>query len=309
MASEKKRYRGPFAQLPIYLGKCFRMFIYQSDWKFLPMTALIAGVVALVVGGNMFFTMEGAFQGSFALDCVCIWIGFFNSIQSICRERPIIKREHRSGMYISTYLIAHMIYQLILCVLETVIILAVYRIAGVKFYTEGFMTPWFLADLGITLFLIIYASDMTSLFVSCLVRSTTTAMTVMPFLLMFELVFSGGAFELGGISKALSTFTISKYGLNCIAAHCNYNELRSVTLWNTFFKLRTNPYVNQVILYLEENNKVDDILVESSKSMQVADYARTTTNICNCWIALLIFTVVFAALSIFSLSFVDRDKR
>ena len=43
-------------QISVYLGKCFRMFIYQSDWKFLPMTALIAGVVALVVGGNMFYT-------------------------------------------------------------------------------------------------------------------------------------------------------------------------------------------------------------------------------------------------------------
>ena len=30
-------HRGRLAQIPIYLGKNFRMFIYQTDWKVLPM--------------------------------------------------------------------------------------------------------------------------------------------------------------------------------------------------------------------------------------------------------------------------------
>ena len=35
-------HRGRIAQIPIYLGKDFRMFIFQNDWKVLPMSALIA---------------------------------------------------------------------------------------------------------------------------------------------------------------------------------------------------------------------------------------------------------------------------
>ena len=31
--------RGYFRQIPIYLGKFFRMFIYMDDWKMLPMAA------------------------------------------------------------------------------------------------------------------------------------------------------------------------------------------------------------------------------------------------------------------------------
>ena len=90
----KNRYRGRIAQIFIYLGKLVRMFLYQNDWKMLPMAAVIAAIVTYAVGGNLYQTQEGTASGSFALICVCIWNGFFNSIQVVCRERDIIKREH-----------------------------------------------------------------------------------------------------------------------------------------------------------------------------------------------------------------------
>ena len=43
------------------------MFVYQSDWKVLPMGALIAALVTFVVGQNMFVTQEGTTTGTFAL--------------------------------------------------------------------------------------------------------------------------------------------------------------------------------------------------------------------------------------------------
>ena len=43
------RHRGRLAQIPIYLGKDFRMFIFQTDWKVLPMSALIAGMIGFVL--------------------------------------------------------------------------------------------------------------------------------------------------------------------------------------------------------------------------------------------------------------------
>ena len=84
--------RGYFRQIPIYLGKFFRMFVYMDDWKMVPMAALIAGLVSFAVGKDLFVSMEGTLKGSLALTCVCIWYGFFNSIQSVCHERQIITR-------------------------------------------------------------------------------------------------------------------------------------------------------------------------------------------------------------------------
>ena len=303
-------HRGRLAQIPIYLGKDFRMFIFQNDWKVLPMSALIAALIAFVVGENMFVTMEGQFQCSFALTCVCIWNGFFNSIQSVCRERPIIKREHRSGMHISSYVTAHLIYQMFLCAMQALITVLICQTVGIKFPQEGFITKWFLVDIWITMFLVTYASDITSLFVSSLVRSTTTAMTVMPFLLIFQLVFSGGAFTLTGPAKALTKITISNYGLVCLCSQGNYNSLKSVTLWNTIFKLRdSSEELKEVLWQIEKSGQLEEILAESGKSMQEAAYVMTKSNIYSCWLHLAAFAVIFAILSIIVLEFVDNDRR
>ena len=48
MNTELKR-NGRLAQTRIYLCKLLRMFVYQSDWKVIPLGAVIAAVVTFVV--------------------------------------------------------------------------------------------------------------------------------------------------------------------------------------------------------------------------------------------------------------------
>ena len=95
------------------------------------------------------------------------------------------------------------------------------------------MTKWMLLDIGITMLLISYAADMMSLFLSSISRTTTGAMTLMPFILIFQLVFSGGIIPLPEWSRPLSSFTISNYGIRALAAQSGYNELPMTTVWNT----------------------------------------------------------------------------
>ena len=242
------RHRGRGSQVFIYLGKQLRFFINQNDWKVLPMAAIIAALVSMVIRKRFFINMEGSLMGAFALTCVAIWNGCFNSIQSVCRERPIIKREHRSGLHITSYVFAHMIYQFGLCLAQTALTLYVMIMMGVKIPAQGFMTPYMVLDLGITLLLISYASDMLSLFISSLSHTTTGAMTVMPFVLIFQLVFSGGIIPLPAWSAAMSNYTISNYGLKAIAAQSGYNELPMITAWNTLEKMRDNEVGGTVSL-------------------------------------------------------------
>ena len=232
------RHRGRLEQIRIYLGKFLRMFIYQNDWKVMPMAAVIGALVGLVIYPSMFVTMEGTLFGSFALSCVSIWNGCFNSIQVVCRERGIIKREHRSGMHVSSYVIAHMIYQALLCLIQSALMTFVCLRIGVRFPQEGFLTNWFLLDFGISIFLVTYASDMMGLLISSIVHSTTTAMTVMPFLLIFQLIFSGGFFSLPSWSQPLTKMTISHYSLRSVAALADYNDLPAVTAWNTLNRMK-----------------------------------------------------------------------
>ena len=234
------RYRGRGGQVWIYLGKLLRMFVYQNDWKVLPMSALIAGLVGLVIRRRMFLNMEGTLMGSFALVCVCIWNGCFNSIQVICRERDVIKRQHRSGMHISSYVVSHMIYQAMICLLQTVITIYLTIQMGVQYPSKGLFTPWLAVDLGITMMLITYASDMMSLWISAIAGTATTAMTIMPFVLIFQLVFSGGMLMLPDWTEPLTYFTISSPGLKAIAAHADVNHRPFVTINDMLDQMKDN---------------------------------------------------------------------
>ena len=310
----QERYRGRIAQIFIYLGKLFRMFIYQNDWKMIPMAALIAGMTIFAVGTNMFKTQEGTLGGCFALVCVCVWNGFFNSIQSVVRERPIVKREHRAGMHISSYIIAHMIYQAILCLLQTLILLGICEIANVQFPAKGLLTDYFKFDFGLAMFLISYTADILSLLISCTVKSTTTAMTVMPFMLMFQLVFSGGMIYLEGAAASLTNLTIAKWGQNALCALGGYNDQPNVTLWNTIWNFRALDIkgFQPVKLFTDEilkQKKLNEFLAEAGKYTRNEQFASTSENVLICLRYLLLMTVIFAVLSILILKRVDRDKR
>lgn len=317
--SKEERYAGRLEQIKVYLGKLFRIFVYEKDWKVLPMAAVIAAMVSYVVGKKMFVNMEGTKVGALAFVCVCIWNGFFNSIQVVCRERSVIKREHRSGMSIFSYLSAHVIYQAIICALQVFISLVVYALMKVKFPTEGVVTGSFLIDIFVTLFLITFAADMMALMVSCLVHSTTTAMTVMPFLLIVQLVFAGVAFPLHGFPETISNASISKWGIYAVCAESNYNKLPTTVLKKSWKILKKSDYVQT----LEEiGNKIDPDMVKDledqlyenlvdtlQESMQVEEYEAEKSNVLKEWILLFVFAVIYVGIGMVSLEFVDKDHR
>lgn len=312
--NKKVRHRGFFSQTIIYFGKFLRMFVYQNDWKVLPMSAIIAAVVTFVVGANLFVTQEGTLTGSFAIVCVCIWNGFFNSIQVVCRERAIIKREHRAGLKMSAYIAAQMLYQLLLCAAQTAIILAVCHISEVAIPAAGIVTPWGIVDLAITILLTTYTADMMALMVSCIVRTTTTAMTAMPFLLIFQLVFSGGFFSLTGFAEKLSLLTISHWSLNAVASVGRYNELPMVTLWNYIFKFKDieiegeKPLL-EIIKIAEQEGYRDQFLQWAGGYNTREAFAATVENLQKNWNGLAVQLAVCVFVAVIALQFIDRDKR
>ena len=313
VSADTLKYNGRGAQTGIYFKKFLRMFVYQSDWKVLPIGAIIAALVTLVVGGSMFQTQEGTATGTFALTCVCIWNGFFNSIQVVCRERDIIKREHRAGMHISSYVLAHMLYQLLLCVMQTVVTMLICAIAGVHFPEAGVITPSGVLDMGLTILLVTYAADIMALMVSCIVKTTTTAMTTMPFLLIFQLIFSGGIFDLGG-ADFIKAATISHWGTDAMCTIGRYNTQPMVTLWNTLVGysdltvLEHRPIL-EIIKVIDDNNMRQDFLMWSGQNNANPAYEAIAVNVWPSWGVLLLMILIFAVVAVIALKLVDRDKR
>lgn len=312
--TEYEKHSGRIAQTGIYLGKLLRMFAYQSEWKVMPMAGIMTAVVAFVIKNNMCVNMEGTVKGAFAFSCICIWNGMFNSIQVVCRERAIVKREHRSGLHMSSYVAAHMIYQAFLCAGQCGIVIGVLNIMKVKMPVSSYVTPIPMADFFLTLFLVSYSADIMALFISSLVKNPTTAMTVVPFLLIFQLVFAGTFFALKGIAKKASDFTLSKWGVCAICSQADYNAQPMVSVWKNLKKMRNVEYDGQkpIQLVVDEiiaEGKEEEFQLKCGAENQDPDYESTTDKMVQCWGRLIIYTLIFAAASVISLELIDKDKR
>ena len=287
---------GRFGQIKIYTGKCFRTFVNEKGWKSLITTAIIAAILAWVIGDNTFAINESTKTGVFAMICGCIWVGLFNSIQSICRERAIIKREHRTGLHISSYVIAHMIFEFVLCVVEAIIMTIIFDLFR-DFPTSGVVFRWIAFEFFVSFVLIIFCADALGILVSCIVKTENAAMTVMPFVLIVQLVMSGMMFELPENANIVKELTISKWGLCAICSSADVNELPNQETMEKFEKALDSG---------EELNSWKDLGLNQEYEM---DYDSSTQHVAKCWLVLIIYSVLYGLLGALFLKLVDKDKR
>lgn len=264
-----------WGQVKVYLGKCFRLFGTEKQWKNFISTFIIVVLIAIVTGDDMFDAYNATRKGAFALVCACIWIGIFNSIQSICRERAIIKREHRSGVHISSYIFAHVIYEFFVCSVEAFIVLLVTVVRYIDQIPDVHVITIFPIDLFFAFLLIIFSSDALALLVSSGVKSEQMAMTIMPFVLIIQLLMAGLVFELEGFTEKLSTLTISRWGLNAICVISGAEDLKY------------NPMVEEIADGIES----------------------TAGNLFSLFGRLILFTIIYIVIAIVLLNRVDSDQR
>ena len=210
-------------QIKIYTRKFFRTLRKESIISII-IGIIITLLVMAVTHKDMFANFEGTKSGMFSLICVCIWIGIFNSIQLVCREKnDIVKDELDKSLKASSYMAAHFIYQAILCAIQSAIVFSIfYAFMLGKDAQVGNPVAYL-----ITIFLIMYASDAMAFVISCAVPSPIVAMTVMPLLLLVQLVMAGVLFELKGVMSGVAFFTISKWGMQALGNIGNITDISS----------------------------------------------------------------------------------
>ncbi len=138
-------------------------------------------------------------------------------------------------------------------------------------------------------------------------------MTVMPLVLMIQLVFSGGLFKLPANVSGFSNLMISKQGIDCISAEADYNNLPSTSAWRLLKKVSSNPdidpQIKTLITTMELTGGDKEINAEAAKANYKKQYRRTRENIMLKWQGLIVFALIFAFLAMFVLRFIDKDKR
>ena len=260
-------------QIQIYTRKFLRTLKKESLISII-IGIIITLLVMYVTYDGMFETFESTKSGLFALICVCVWLGIFNSIQLVCREKnDIVKDELDKSLHATSYMAAHFIYQAVLCAIQSALVFIIFLLFVSP---DGNLFAYFL-----TIYLVMFASDAMSFVLSAVVPNPIVAMTFMPLLLLIQLVMAGVMFELSGFSNILSYCTISRWGMSAFGLIGNIDALPSKV---QFPGLDYSP------------------LTDTDKSM----YEGGTGDLCLCLFMFVLFIVAFYFLSVLALKLTTR---
>ena len=181
-------YASRVKQIGIYYGKRDREYKNSKGVvKTILYTFFVSLFLLLICGSKLFKSEGGGADGSsyryLMLICICIFYGLFNSIETVCNEREIIKHEHRSGMYISSYILGNVFFDFNICFIHATVTWAV---VTVRFFINIIGEEWFLM------------------------------MKVMPFVLILQVGFAGIFMALPDPVSWISNLTLSKWGVTAI---------------------------------------------------------------------------------------------
>lgn len=270
-----------FLQTKIFFGRTAKLAWREKCWKYILFAVIITGAVVPVIRKDIFDTFDGTKSGFFSLISAAIWIGIFNSIQTVCKEHDVIREECRIGSRVSAYITAHCLWQMVICLVQTIIICGM-SFAFMEFNKEGILISNSYVEYFISVFLVIFGSDVMGLMISSLANEASTAMTIMPFVLILQLIMSGVLFELHGWSSKIANITFSKWGMSA---------------FGTIADLNNPKYPLKLSLVFKDVRRLEDIPM----------FEYTKENLIKAWGMCAALTFIFYLLSIMFLKIKNRD--
>ncbi len=286
----RRKGRSFFRQLGILIARNTEILL-NSTGKMILLFSLpiVCGfIVSLVAGDDMFTSFQDSQTGYFVLCCAVVFTGVFNSIQEICKERSIVKREYCANLGLGAYICSKLCVQAVICAVQAVLILFIFSLfSDFSRAPQGLVFPA-LVECGITLFLLNLSSDATGLFISSLVKTADVANIIAPVFLVLQVVFSGVLFSMTGIFRYISFFMVGRWAMEALGSSCDIAaELRSARE----IALSAGKDIGRY-----ELNVIDM-------------YEPTAEKLISAWVMLSAFIAAFSLLSILTLRSVAKDTR
>ncbi len=241
---------------------------------------LIALLLNVVADKNIFKIYESTKSMLFALSCSGIWIGLFNSIQEICKERVILKREYMANLKLPGYILSKFTLQAALGFVQAFILTFVF-LGLIGKDRKGIFFEDFSIEILFTVWLTVLASIAMGFVISSLVKSGDKAMAAAPFVLIVQLLFSGILFTLKGAGKWISYCTVSRWSVEALGSIAKLNRLE--------LKLQ----------------KDFPVLEHEAESFFKASKMHVTQS----WLILAGMTALFMAVSMVLLRNISKDRR
>ncbi len=283
--------RSAFTQLAV-LSRRYLNLIVNDRTRLMIMLGLPPVLLFLVSmvkgdGGQQFIQFEITQALLFSFACCAYFIGTLNSIQEICKERNILRREYMTGLKLTAYIGSKVGVLAIICLVQSLLETTIFFVL-VGSPEEGLITKPFLEFL-ITVYLTSWASSIMGIFVSALVKNADRAMSLAPLLLMPQLLFAGVIFDLKGVTEVISWFAVCRWSMEAMGSCANLNSMEHRLI-----------------------QELDDEMLKTKMAEQFTDkemFEFTQNHVLMCWLILLGFVVVFSVAAGLVLSRIKNERK
>ena len=157
----------------------------------------VALLTALVAPKPLAWALKGS-GPTFVLGCSAVWFGMINAVRELVKERTIWRREELAGANAAAYLASKVAVLGALAAIQAITTLVALALTVHLPSTSPVGSP-FMA-MAVTLWLANLAGMAMGLVVSAVAPSSDRAMSIVPYLLITQLVLCGVLFPLGAVS-------------------------------------------------------------------------------------------------------------
>ena len=186
----------------------------------------------------------------FSFACAVFWVGIFNSVQEVSKERAIYERERFTGVKPLPYIMSKFTVIGVLCIIQSIIMMVM-----LVFFTNTTATVdgnvdsatsralqmneggiVFTSSLGMELFLTTLAAMISAMCLGLAVSSAVSndmALVICPVCLLPQILFSGVACTLSGLTETLSKAVTCRWACIAYFTSAQINDMLASCYYDT----------------------------------------------------------------------------
>jgi ABC-type multidrug transport system ATPase subunit len=213
-------------QLRVLVRRYFDLMLAdRKNLALLLLQAPVIGVLLLLVSGR--FSLESgridAKKLLFMLSTTGVWFGVINSAREICKEAPVLARERLAGLRTGPYLLSKLVVLFTLVLVQSALLLGTIALR-VELPQTGVILPAPL-ELFVTIVLTGCAGLALGLCLSALASTPDKATSLIPIVLVPQVVFAGVMFALHGVTEWISYAVSSRAAMEALGTSADLNAL------------------------------------------------------------------------------------
>ncbi|MCL2572076.1 MAG: ATP-binding cassette domain-containing protein [Defluviitaleaceae bacterium] len=199
--------------------------LYRTNAMILSFVSLICmGFLWMAAAPNTFNEYADALPVVFAMSCGAILLGLMLSINMVCKDYDMIRRELRMGIPATAIIASKTLLILVLCAVMSGILAFPYLVNAYGIYGQR------TGLLYVSVFFTMFASAQLGLLVSAISRNKPQrAALSIPFVMLFQILFSGFVFE--QVRVNLDTIAISNYSIRAMGSALRFDNENFI--WDT----------------------------------------------------------------------------